>query len=144
MVPCDNEWVSVSPRMDLDLCNIDNDIILCITTLRGTNKFFFFNNCADRVFWMVEDKNKCRFEPSGCNKCRSHDFRARLFNLFQRAVSNLVWLISLRKTLSSGALTGDGVILHCLTFPYIYTHIYLAICLGRYYSRANPFQCIYS
>jgi len=41
MVPCDNEWVSVSPRMDLDLCNIDNDIILCITTLRGTNKFFF-------------------------------------------------------------------------------------------------------
>jgi hypothetical protein len=40
-VPSDKGWASVSPRMDLDLCNIDNDIILRITILRGTNKVFF-------------------------------------------------------------------------------------------------------
>ena len=40
-VPSDNDSASVSPRMDLDLCNIDNDIILRITILRGTNKVFF-------------------------------------------------------------------------------------------------------
>jgi hypothetical protein len=46
-VPCDNGWASVSPRMDLDLCNINNDIILRITILRGTNKVFF-NDRADK------------------------------------------------------------------------------------------------
>jgi hypothetical protein len=40
-VPRDNDWASVSPRMDLDLWNINNDIILRITILRGTNKVFF-------------------------------------------------------------------------------------------------------
>jgi hypothetical protein len=40
-VPSDNARVSVSPRMDLDLCNINNDIILRITILRGINKVFF-------------------------------------------------------------------------------------------------------
>ena len=40
-VPSDNDQVSVSPRMDLDLRNIDNDIILRITILRGINKVFF-------------------------------------------------------------------------------------------------------
>jgi hypothetical protein len=46
-VPRDNDWASVSPRMDLDLCNIDNDIILRITILRGTNRVFF-NDRADK------------------------------------------------------------------------------------------------
>ena len=46
-VPNDNDWASVSPRVDLDLCNIDNDIILRITILRGTNKVFF-NNHANK------------------------------------------------------------------------------------------------
>jgi len=46
-VPSDNDWASVSPRMDLDLCNINNDIVLCITILRGTNKVFF-NDRADK------------------------------------------------------------------------------------------------
>ena len=41
MVPSDDDWVSVSPRMDFDLCNIDNDIVLRITILRGINKVFF-------------------------------------------------------------------------------------------------------
>jgi hypothetical protein len=40
-VPSDNDWASVSPRMDLNLWNINNDIILRITILRGTNKVFF-------------------------------------------------------------------------------------------------------
>ena len=46
-VPPDNDWVSVSPRMDLDLWNVNNDIILCITILRGKNKVFF-NDRADK------------------------------------------------------------------------------------------------
>ena len=40
-VPSENDQVSVSPRMDLDLRNIDNDIILRITIFRGINKVFF-------------------------------------------------------------------------------------------------------
>jgi len=44
MVPRDNDWASVSPRMDLDLKNINNDIILRITILRGKNKVFFNNH----------------------------------------------------------------------------------------------------
>jgi hypothetical protein len=46
-IPNDNDWASASPRVDLDLCNIDNDIILRITILRGTNKVFF-NDHADK------------------------------------------------------------------------------------------------
>ena len=42
-----DDWVSVSPRMDLDLWNISNDLILRITILRGTNKVFF-NDRADK------------------------------------------------------------------------------------------------
>jgi hypothetical protein len=42
-----NDWASVSPRMDLDLWNINNDLILRITILRGTNKVFF-NDRADK------------------------------------------------------------------------------------------------
>ena len=45
--PHDNDWASVSPRMDLDIWNINNDIILRITILRGTNKVFF-NDHADK------------------------------------------------------------------------------------------------
>ena len=45
--PYDNDGASVSPRMDLDLWNINNDIILRITILRGTNKVFF-NDRADK------------------------------------------------------------------------------------------------
>ena len=40
-VPRDNDWASVSPRIDLDICNINNDIILRITIFRGRNKVFF-------------------------------------------------------------------------------------------------------
>ena len=47
MAPDDNDGASVSPRMDLDLWNINNDIILRITILRGTNKVFF-NDRADK------------------------------------------------------------------------------------------------
>jgi hypothetical protein len=46
-VPCDDDRASVSPRMDLDLWNINNDIILRITIVRGTNKVFF-NDRADK------------------------------------------------------------------------------------------------
>jgi len=46
-VPSDNNWVSLSPRMDLDLCNIDNDIVLRITIIRGTN-MVFFNDHANK------------------------------------------------------------------------------------------------
>jgi hypothetical protein len=46
-VPSDNDWASVSPRMDLDLWNINNDLILRITILRGRNKVFF-NDRADK------------------------------------------------------------------------------------------------
>ena len=46
-VPRNNDWASVSPRMDLDLWNINNDIILRITILRGTNRVFF-NDRADK------------------------------------------------------------------------------------------------
>ena len=44
--PHDNDWASVSPRMDLDIWNINNDIILRITILRGTNKVFFNDHAA--------------------------------------------------------------------------------------------------
>jgi len=47
-VPSDNDWVSVSPKMHLDIRNIHNDIILRITILRGTNEVFF-NDCADKT-----------------------------------------------------------------------------------------------
>ena len=46
LVPRVDEWVPVIHRMDLDLCNIDNDIILRITFFRGTKKVIF-NDCAD-------------------------------------------------------------------------------------------------
>jgi hypothetical protein len=39
--------VGRTPRMDLDLCNIDNDIILRITFFRGQKKVFF-NDRADK------------------------------------------------------------------------------------------------
>jgi hypothetical protein len=57
-VPRDNDWVSVSPRMDLDLSNIDNDIILRITILRGTNKIFF-----------TDHANKSLLDGWGQEKC---------------------------------------------------------------------------
>jgi hypothetical protein len=54
-LPRDNDWVSVSPRMDLDMWNINNDIVLRITILRGTNKVFLMI-AQIRVFWMAGDK----------------------------------------------------------------------------------------
>lgn len=47
MMPSDNDWASVSPRMDLNLWNINNDLILHIMIVRGQNKVFF-NDCTDK------------------------------------------------------------------------------------------------
>jgi hypothetical protein len=57
-VPHDNDWVSVSPRMDLDLWNINNDIILRITILRGTNKVFL-NDYANKNLLDGWGQEKC-------------------------------------------------------------------------------------
>ena len=63
-VPRNNDWASVSPRMDLNLYNIDNDIILRITILRGTNKVFF-NDRANKSLldgWRQEKSVELRQE----------------------------------------------------------------------------------
>jgi hypothetical protein len=57
-LPRDNDRVSVSPRMDLDLRNINNDIILRITILKGTNKVFF-NDRADKSLLDGWGQEKC-------------------------------------------------------------------------------------
>ena len=47
MLSRDKGQVSVNPRMDLYLCNINNDIILRITIFKGKNKIFF-NDRVDK------------------------------------------------------------------------------------------------
>ena len=56
--PHDNDWVSVSPRMDLDMWNINNDIILRISILKGKNKVFF-NDRADKSLLDGWGEEKC-------------------------------------------------------------------------------------
>ena len=58
MVPRDNDWVSISPRIDLNLWNVNNDIILRITILRGTNKVFF-NDHANKSLLDGWGQEKC-------------------------------------------------------------------------------------
>ena len=65
LVPHVDEWVPVIHRMDLDLCNIDNVIILRITFFRGTKKVFF-NDCADESLLDGWGKGReCKVVPSG-------------------------------------------------------------------------------
>ena len=54
----DKGRVSVNPRIDLDLCNINNDIILRITIFRGKNKIFF-NDRADKSLLDGWGQEKC-------------------------------------------------------------------------------------
>ena len=121
-VPHDNDWASVNPRLDLDLCNIDNDIIFRITILRGTNKVFF-NDYANQSLldsWGQEKSVELcqvdvdKWQRSGvtisvhnCSTRSKHCWGWSLYSKktgtipsSERALSNIVRLNHLRQMLS--------------------------------------------